>query len=142
MNVWLVRAALQLRGLPPSARVVLLAHADACPPSGRTCLPGLDELAKACELSPQHVLRLRAQLVAAGHLRKLAAARPGQRSVYEVLPAVPVPVPSGEREREPQQAVALGRTDAGNGSHVCDPLYKTQGITPPTPQPMAPLIET
>src|SRR5512134_2962945 len=131
MNVWLVRAALRLPGLPPSARVVLLAHADACPPSGRTCLPGLDELAQACELSPKHVMRLRAQLVAAGHLRKLAAAHPGQRPVYEVLPAVPVPAPSGERTSEASRVAALGRTDAGNGSHGCDPPYKTQGITPP-----------
>src|SRR5512144_3065057 len=95
MNVWLTRAALRTRGLPPSARIVLLAHADACRPSGRPCLAGLEELARACELSPKHVMRLRAQLIESGHLRKLAAAHPGQRPVYEVLPAVPIPVPAG-----------------------------------------------
>src|SRR5512134_573413 len=136
MNVWLVRAALRLPGLPPSARVVLLAHADACPPSGRTCLPGLDELAQACELSPKHVMRLRAQLVAAGHLRKLAAAHPGQRPVYEVLPAVPIPVPGTDRTKEPQRGAGSPRTDADNRSHRCDPPYKTRGILPPTPQPI------
>ena len=73
MNVWLTRAALRIRGLSPSTRVVLLAHADACRPSGRTCLAGLEELAQACELSPKHVMRLRAQLVEDGHLRKLVA---------------------------------------------------------------------
>src|SRR5512142_2312385 len=126
VNVWLTRAALRVRGLPPSARVVLLAHADACPPSGRSCLPGLEELAEACELSPQHVLRLRAQLVAAGHLRKLAAAHPGQRPVYEVLPAVPIPVLSTDRTRERQRVAPSGRTDADNGSHRYDPPYKTR----------------
>src|SRR5512143_2652252 len=134
MNVWLTRAALRVRGLPPSARVVLLAHADACPPSGRTCLPGLEELAEACELSPQHVLRLRAQLVAAGHLRKLAAAHPGQRPVYEVLPGVPIPVPGTDRTRDSQRVAASPRMDADNRSHRCDPPYKTLGITPPTPR--------
>src|SRR5512144_2628312 len=94
MKVWLARAALRTRGLPPSARIVLLAHVDACRSSGRTCLAGLEELARACELSPKHVMRLRAQLVEAGHLRRLAAAHPGQRPVYEVLPHVPLPVPT------------------------------------------------
>src|SRR5512144_1819176 len=102
MNVWLVRSALRTRGLSPSARIVLLAHADACRPSGRTCLAGLEELSQVCELSPKHVMRLRAQLVEAGHLRRLAAAHPGQRPVYEVLPAVPIPVPAGRaRGSEP-----------------------------------------
>ena len=76
MNVWLARAALRTRGLSAGAFRVLLAHADACRPSGRTCLAGLEELAEACELSPKHVMRLRAQLVEAGHLRRLAAAHP------------------------------------------------------------------
>src|SRR5512144_1445548 len=135
MNIWLTRAALRTRGLPSSARMVLLAHADACRPSGRTCLAGLDELAAACELSPKHVLRLRAQLVAAGHLRRLVAAHPGQRPVYEVLPAVPIPVPAGHaRGSEPDRVAASGRVAAGDGSHGCDPTYKPQGITPPTPQ--------
>ena len=142
MNAWLVRAALRLHGLPPSARVVLLAHADACSSSGRTCLPGLEELATTCELSPKHVLRLRAQLVAAGHLRKLAAAHPGQRPVYEVLPAVPIPIPGSDRTRERQRVAASGRADADNGSHGCDPPYKTQGITPPTPRTVPSPIES
>src|SRR5512144_1955145 len=136
MNVWLTRAALRTRGLPPSARVVLLAHADACRPSGRTCLARLEELAQLCELSPKHVMRLRAQLVEAGHLRRLAAAHPGQRPVYEVLPAVPIPVPAGHaRGNEPDRAVASRRVTAGDRSHSCDPPYKPQGITPPTPPP-------
>lgn len=136
MNVWLTRAALRVRGLSPGARVVLLAHADACRPSGRICLAGLDELAEACELSPKHVMRLRAQLVEAGRLRKLAAAHPGQRPVYEVLPAVPIPVPPGQgRGSEPDRVATSGRTAAGNESHGCDSAYKPQGITPPTPQP-------
>src|SRR5512144_78117 len=135
LNVWLTRAALRTRGLSAAAFRVLLAHADACRPSGRTCLAGLDELAQACELSPKHVMRLRAQLVEAGHLRKLAAAHPGQRPVYEVLPAVPIPLPSGsERSAEPDRVAASGRVAAGDGSHSCDPPYKPQGITPPTPQ--------
>src|SRR5512144_2473819 len=139
MNVWLARAALRIRGLPPSARVVLLAHVDACRPSGRTCLAGLDELAQACELSPKHVMRLRAQLVEQGHLRRVTAAHPGQRPVYEVLPAVPIPVLAGHaRGSEPDQAVASGRTAAGDRSHSCDPPYKPQGITPPTPPPTPP----
>src|SRR5512142_1787315 len=96
MNVWLTRAALRTRGLSAGAFRVLLAHADACRPSARTCLAGLAELAQACELSPKHVMRLRAQLVEAGHLRRLAAAHPGQRPVYEVLPAVPVPMTPGQ----------------------------------------------
>ena len=134
MNVWLTRAALRIRGLSPSTRVVLLAHADACRPSGRTCLAGLEELAQACELSPKHVMRLRAQLVEAGHLRRLAAAHPGQRPVYGVLPAVPIPVPAGHACRsEPGGVAASGRVAAGDGSHGCDPPYKPQGITPPTP---------
>jgi hypothetical protein len=135
MNVWLTRAALRIRGLSPSARVVLLAHADACAASGRICLRGLDELAEACELSPKHVMRLRAQLVEAGHMRKLAAAHPGQRPVYEVLPAVPIPLPTGpDRPATPPDHVASpGRTAAGNESRRCDPPYKPQGITPPTP---------
>src|SRR5512144_910059 len=135
VNVWLTRAALRIRGLSPSARVVLLAHADACRPSGRTCLAGLDELAEACELSPKHVMRLRAQLVAAGHLRRLAAAHPGQRPVYEVLPAVPIPLPAGHaRGSEPAPIAATGRVAAGDGSHGCDPPYKPQGITPLPPR--------
>jgi hypothetical protein len=135
MNVWLTRAALRIRGLPPSARVVLLAHADACAASGRTCLAGLDELAQACELSPKHVMRLRAQLVEAGHLRKLAGAHPGQRPVYEVLPGVPIPLPTGPGRSAPapDPVPSSGRTVAGNESHGCDPPYKPQGITPPTP---------
>ena len=83
MNVWLTRAALRIRGLSAGAFRVLLAHAEACSPSGRTCLAGLEELAEACELSPKHVMRLRAQLIAAGHLRKLTSApraAPGLRS--------------------------------------------------------------
>jgi hypothetical protein len=136
MNVWLTRAALRVRGLSAGAFRVLLAHADACPPSGRTCLAGLEELAQPCELSPKHVMRLRAQLVDAGHLRKLAAAHPGQRPVYEVLPAVPIPLPTGsQHSAEPNRVAPSGRTAAGNGSHRCDPPYKPQGITPPTPQP-------
>src|SRR5512144_281250 len=124
MNVWLTRAALRIRGFSPSARVVLLAHADACRPSGRTCLAGLEELAAACELSPKHVMRLRAQLIDAGHLRKLAAAHPGQRPVYEVLPAVPIPLPSGsERSAEPDRVTGSGRTAAGNSSRGWDPPY-------------------
>jgi hypothetical protein len=112
MNVWLTRAALRIRGLSAGAFRVLMAHADACSPSGRTCLAGLDELARACELSPKHVMRLRAQLVDAGHLRKLAAAHPGQRPVYEVLPAVPIPLPTGPRistkpSRNAEEALAL-----------------------------------
>src|SRR5512144_1842718 len=139
MNIWLTRAALRTRGLPSSARVVLLAHADACRPSGRTCLAGLEELAQVCELSPKHVMRLRAQLVEAGHLRRLAAAHPGQRPVYEVLPAVPIPVPAGHaRGNEPDRAVAPRRVAAGDRSHSCDPPYKPQGITPPTPPPTPP----
>src|SRR5512135_1697015 len=136
MNVWLARAALRTRGLSAGAFRVLLAHADACRPSGRTCLAGLDELAQACELSPKHVMRLRAQLVEAGHLRKLAAAHPGQRPVYEVLPAVPIPLPTGP-EGSPlvnDRGAASGRVAAGDGSRGCDPPYKPQGITPPTPQ--------
>jgi hypothetical protein len=137
MNVWLTRAALRTRGLSAGAFRVLLAHADACRPSGRTCLAGLEELAQACELSPKHVMRLRAQLVEAGHLRKLAAAHPGQRPVYEVLPAVPRPVPSGPDESPGthDRGAASGRVDAGDGSRGCDPPYKPQGITPPTPPP-------
>ena len=42
MNVWLTRAALRIRGLPPSARVVLLPHVDACAASGRCCLRSPD----------------------------------------------------------------------------------------------------
>jgi hypothetical protein len=135
MNVLLARAALRIRGLTPGARVVLLAHADACRPSGRTCLAGLEELARACELSPKHVMRLRAQLVEAGHLRKLAAARPGQRPVYEVLPTVPTSVPTGPDDSPVvrDRGSSSGRTAAGDGSHGCDPPYKSQGITPPTP---------
>ena len=117
MNVWLTRAALRVRGLSAGAFRVLLAHADACPPSGRTCLAGLDELAQTCELSPKHVMRLRAQLVDAGHLRKLAAAHPGHRPVYEVLPAVPIPVPAGHpRGSAPDRVAPSGRTV---GSHRC-----------------------
>jgi hypothetical protein len=136
MNVWLTRAALRVRGLSAGAFRVLLAHADACRPSGRTCLAGLEELAQACELSPKHVMRLRAQLVDAGHLRKLAGAHPGQRPVYEVLPTVPIPLPtgSGHSKPTPDQVPLSGRTAAAEGSHGCDPPYKTQGITPPTPQ--------
>jgi hypothetical protein len=135
MNVWLARTALRIRGLSPSARVVLLAHVDACAASGRTCLQGLDELAQACELSPKHVMRLRAQLVEAGHLRKVAAAHPGQRPVYEVLPTVSIPLPTGpgRSATAPDRAASSGRTDAANGSHSCDPPYKPQGETPPTP---------
>ncbi|MGE5759493.1 MAG: hypothetical protein ACM37V_03935, partial [Gemmatimonadota bacterium] len=131
MNVWLARAALRIRGLSPSARVVLLAHADTCRPSSRSCLAGLDELAEACELSPKHVMRLRAQLVDAGHLRKLAAARPGQRPVYEVLPTVPIPLPTGPGggSAPPPTVTTSGRTAAVDGSHGCDPPYKPQGIT-------------
>src|SRR5512144_2648297 len=127
MNVWLTRAALRTRGLPPSARVVLLAHADACRPSGRTCLAGLEELAQVCELSPKHVMRLRAQLVEAGHLRRLAAAHPGHRPVYEVLPTIPIPVPTGpdRPSTAPDRVASSGRTAAENGSHSCDPPYKT-----------------
>ena len=115
MNVWLVRSALRTRGLSPSARIVLLAHVNACRPSGRTCLAGLDELAQACELSPKHVMRLRAQLVEAGHLRKLAAAHPGQRPVYEVLPAIPIPLPSGPGGSRVvnDRGARSGRVDAG-----------------------------
>src|SRR5512142_3385477 len=137
MNVWLTRAALRVRGLPPSARVVLLAHADACRPSGRTCLAGLEELAQACELSPKHVMRLRAQLIDAGHLRRLAAAHPGQRPVYEVLPTVPIPLPTGPGRSTPtpDHVPSSGRTASGNESQACEPPYKPQGITPPTPPP-------
>src|SRR5512144_2369480 len=113
MNVWLTRAALRTRGLSAGAFGVLLAHADACRPPVRTCLAGLEELAAACELSPQHVMRLRSQLVEQGHLRRVTAAHPGQRPVYEVLPAVPIPVLAGHaRGSEPDQAVASGRTAA------------------------------
>jgi hypothetical protein len=140
MNVWLARAALRIRGLSPSARVVLLAHVDACTASGRICLAGLDDLAQACELSPKHVMRLRAQLVEAGHLRKLAGAHPGQRPVYEVLPNVPILLPTtpGGVVATPDVA-ASGRSDAGDTSHGCDPPYKPQGINPPTPPTTPPV---
>src|SRR5512135_1763971 len=141
MNVWLARAALRTRGLSAGAFRVLLAHVDACRPSGRTCLAGLEELARACELSPKHVMRLRAQLVEAGHLRKLAGAHPGQRPVYEVLPAVPLPMPAPQDNDIPatlEHVASSGRTAGGDGSRTCDPPYKPQGITPPTPPTTSP----
>jgi hypothetical protein len=140
MNVWLTRAALRTRGLSAGAFRVLLAHVEACRPSGRTCVAGLEELAASCELSPKHVMRLRAQLVEAGHLRKLAAAHPGQRPVYEVLPAIPIPLPSdpGGSRVVNDRGARSGRVDAGDGSRGCDPPYKPRGITPPTPPPTPP----
>lgn len=116
MSTHLLIAAAYLEDLPQGTKLVLMAIADSGDEHTLESAPGLPKLRAWSGLGKSQALRVVAQLVEAGYVKRVHGGRVGRRAVFRVFPQGVPPIP------HPSEVAARFADEDPAGSHPCDPL--------------------